>query len=88
MKCTVLCLLYITVVKSKIGDTICSVPVTEAGTDLVSSVVDPDTVGSGPFFAQVGSGSGIIVPDPDVTFLTRISVLFVHIFLQNGSIRL
>jgi hypothetical protein len=33
-------------------------------------------------------GSGISIPDPDVTCLTRLSVNILPIFLQNGSIRL
>jgi hypothetical protein len=33
-------------------------------------------------------GSGIILADPELTFLTRKSVLFVQIFLQNGAFRL
>jgi hypothetical protein len=35
------------------------------------------------FFGQVGSALGITVPDPNLTFLTKL-----QLFLQNGLIRL
>ncbi len=34
---------------------------------------------------SVGSGSRIIVPDPDLTFLTRNSVKFMPIFKWSNS---
>jgi hypothetical protein len=43
---------------------------------------DPELLGQG------GSGSWIMVPNPDRTFMTRISVQFFENFLQNGPIRL
>jgi hypothetical protein len=51
---------------------------------LPTSVVDPIQ----DIFGQVGTIIPYLDLDPDLTFLKRKSVYFVHIFLQNGPIRL
>jgi hypothetical protein len=38
-------------------------------------------------FGQVGSGSGIIVTDPDLNFMTTKSVLFLQIFLHTPMVQ-
>jgi hypothetical protein len=42
-----------------------------------------NSVGSGTF-GPVGSRSGIIVPDPDLSFLTKINVSLLNLFHKNG----
>ncbi len=53
---------------------------------LQNIVVNPDP----DLFGHVGSGSGIIVPDPYpyLIFVTRKSEKYLQVFLLNGAIRL
>jgi hypothetical protein len=52
-----------------------------------TSVVDLNPVGSGTFWPGRIRNNGTL-PDPDLTFLTKNSVYFLHIFNQNGPFRL